>query len=233
MRNSIIKSLDQAKAKEGFDLSLLNEERHIQCAENLAKTREFGIANSHLILGAEEAVKAMILFAIGSDLYPENDYFGEFADRFFRDHKTKHATAFMTVFPVILFESLMAIITSAVKETNILSATDEVKKEFVVRTMKSFYESGFSQSDSFYKEANWWKDANRKKNVGFYVDFVNKKWQTPVSITQQEYHESNEFVKRLLSVIKYLQSLSGEEISQISKEFQTVKESSTTRKFDQ
>lgn len=46
-------------------LVLENADRHLRCATHLRKIKEFGVAQSHLILSVEEAIKAFFLYLKG------------------------------------------------------------------------------------------------------------------------------------------------------------------------
>src|SRR5689334_1265565 len=71
---------------EGYKLALENAKNHFKAAELISSQVCYGIANSHLILASEEAIKA---FAIFNKMYFPNFEFEGF-DKVFKDHKHKH-----------------------------------------------------------------------------------------------------------------------------------------------
>ena len=72
---------------EGACLTYENAKRHLIASELLITKKLYGIAISHLILGAEEYIKALILLNLSGD-----SYFIDDTDKveLFRNHKFKH-----------------------------------------------------------------------------------------------------------------------------------------------
>lgn len=49
--------------RRGYELAMENAQAHLLAAEVIAEKVNYGIANSHLILASEEAIKAYMCFA--------------------------------------------------------------------------------------------------------------------------------------------------------------------------
>ncbi len=55
-------NIDRKECGLAYLETIRNANKHIEIAESLQTSREYGVAISHLIIGSEEVVKALILY---------------------------------------------------------------------------------------------------------------------------------------------------------------------------
>jgi AbiV family abortive infection protein len=197
-RNTIIPS--STEAFTGIVLAAENAKRHLLAADHLAAAGEYGLGLSHLILASEEAVKCAIYGFITTRFpFPTN-----FVEKFLRQHGVRHKIA----------EQLGVLehgIHEFLKRVEELEAANPSKdprsnRAFVKAMMElpSQLEQRIKDdpaADLFPKVASWWRDANRQKNRGFYVDFENGRWASPADVDSKEFYDARTFVEMLITIL--------------------------------
>jgi AbiV family abortive infection protein len=189
---------------KGFRLIFENAQRLYKAAEVLEEKKEYPIANSLLILAAEEAVKAYIV--ITQHFFPGGTV--ERFDEFFEQHKTKldairGITGYYTMFKK--FDELLyrPRIEAAGKSDE---EFESVKKESF-QNIKSWLQA---QVDSKAKselsvQAGWWRQAKDMREKGFYVSlFNNVRWESPAVITKKKYIQTKEYVSGFMSLVEQM-----------------------------
>jgi AbiV family abortive infection protein len=190
-------NLTQEQAEEGFRLCADNADIHYEMAALIAKEGHYPMANSHLILSMEEAVKAIFLF-----LKYINNEVNIDVKKMFKKHQHKHEFArdSYDVFHIKGIEFIEQIINahkiSFSKE--MLSQLDEVEVENIqvtIQVLEARYKriKSLNLEESLPNIHKWFNKADLRKSRGFYVDFQNNQWKKPNEITQEDYKFS-EFV---------------------------------------
>lgn len=190
MDDSIFEKLTPEELYEGLVQCKQNAEAHRTCARAMADRELYGLANSHLILGVEEAIKAMILL----NKYLKTPLPIESIKPYFRNHPKKHAQGLKMMVDVaenrlipdltILLDNFVSVIQ---KRTTVSEALKTVLP--MIRPLDNLDE--------------WWSNANDQKNNGFYVDFVNGKWQPPTLITREQYKESEAHIIHIFGLLDF------------------------------
>ena len=210
-------------------LALENAERHLRCATHLSKIKEFGVAQSHLILSVEEAIKALFLCFKGLGMPIRQKKLNNLLTK----HKPRHeiGTLLYIIFTMAIW-FINTIKTANEKaehktEQEALQIRNQTFQKIIVDLQKS------ASSDNSMTEINrlvlplkeWWETAGQKKEVGFYVDFQYGKWSSPNLIKKHDYLQS---LKIAQDVIKYtkkgveiIESLSDEERTEIAREMKS------------
>ncbi len=182
---------------DGACLSLENGKRHFDVSDKLSDSH-FGIAIAHLILGAEEYIKAMLLLNLSGD-----DYFLTKKEKImlFKQHKFKHKN---------IGEFLKSLTDESVTnfETNLFSfltmsySPDSkfTRDGYFINKVWSFSKLEEKDVD---KVMNWLKNANDLKNQGFYLD-LKEEWKSPARFTKSDYEKSEEIVGILRRAIEPL-----------------------------
>jgi len=206
--------------KEGFDLAINNANDHFNAAELIAKDISYGIANSHLILAAEEAVKAYMIFVRAYE--PEREITNY--DKFFGDHKHKHKALAEISFSMILFQQSIDIISKPLLEYMASEEDDDTDDidGFIKARNKGFDDliTWLKTMPKIENNKQWWNDANKDKNDGFYVGNVDSKWRTPKNVTLKDYQKSHKIVKEILEAINRLKEFETNPMMQtIMKEY--------------
>jgi len=190
----------------GYTFCVQNANNHLVIAK-IAKKTCYGIANAHLILACEEAVKGVMLFlALVDDDYLDK---AKDLDKYFSDHKIKHRAIVEIEKNWAFFDKLLSLMTEP------MLAIDD--NDFSIQTMIQAKEQGVENLINFFKTSNpkeldtlansmWWSQANSFKNDGFYVSFIKKKqqWKSPSNISQKQYSKGEKiasaFIKRVESI---------------------------------
>ena len=180
-------SLSKKELLEGLQLCFKNWELHFAAAQILADKKIFNLANSHLILAWEEYIKAITIRIKRRN--PPSDIFKnekKMIQDLFKNHTTKHTIA------ITNDKFLRNIISIATKRA---WRTLETDRKTIEENKKRL------QDITMWTESRR-KDANCKKNIGFYVDLKNKKWISPTDIITKEIFEKSNDVITQYRIIK-------------------------------
>ena len=190
---------------KGFRLTFGNAKRLFNAAEVLESKKELPIANSLLVLCAEEAMKAYTI--ITQHFYPEKILEG--FDKVFEDHKHKlDSIRSMSGISQIL-EKFGELYHNPILE-NIIDPKEDPKtlKERSFENLLAWLENEAESDDTdLAKEDNWWKHAKTMKENGFYVGFNNGRWTSPSSLKKEQYHKTKKYVGTFLGRIEVLYNL--------------------------
>ena len=186
---------------DGACLILDNAKKHIQTGELLKNEEIYGIAISHLILGAEEYIKSFVLLCLSGVDDFLNDK--EKID-LFKNHKFKHKN----------IEELLKSMTN--------EAADEFENGFFERLVNNqepaskFSVDGFHLNKTFKlvsfseKDLNrilsWLDKANDLKNNGFYINLKDG-WESPQQFNLEDYKNAFQVVNLLIKAIEPLFTL--------------------------
>ncbi len=188
--------------RKGFDFIMINAKQHFRAAEILSEQGLFGIANSHLILSSEEAVKAYTVFANYYDPELEIPDF----NKYFSDHKHKHkAISDMSFFIVFMREIYNLILEPA--KSIIDKKKDKLTKDDLIAAKNDGVNNLIKWLKTIPKiehNEEWWNNANNTKNKGFYVNFYDQKWQTPSEICKDDYNKSYLIVKEVIDFLEMI-----------------------------
>lgn len=190
---------------KGFRLTFENAKRLFNAAKILETKSEFAIANSLLVLSAEEGIKAYIAFI--QHLFPEKKH--DNFDIFFKDHKHKLKTIrSITVFSQIFKEYIELYIHPIIENT--INSKEDIQ-EFKKKSFQNFldwlkHEAEAGGTD-LSKQNNWWKHATTMKENGFYVSFNNGHWKTPRATKKEQYLKTKKYVREFLEPIEVLNKL--------------------------
>lgn len=177
MDDKTFNGLSQKELFDGFLSCRKSAEDHRACARLMAEKEVYGLANSHLILGAEEAIKAIIILFkyTGSDLGLVS------VKPFFSSHKAKHDQGLKMMLDVIKVRGLPDILIFLNKAVKVIR-----KKVTPLEALQNLR----PLIRPLDKMDEWWRDANERKNDGFYVGHYQGRWQKPTMITKAGYEES-------------------------------------------
>lgn len=211
-------NLSRQECLENYQTIIDNSDRHFKVAETIADKKEFGIAISHLILGSEELVKALIIYLDGEGLQIRKV---KGVQKFFYQHTIRHffSGIFFLLSNVIkpmlqfvnrfkkLLNNTEARTSMTEFETAMLTndkiKTEKLTKEWGEKTAKQY-------ADKFELYYEFWMDAETHKQRGFYVDYEDKLF-SPSQITEKNYLQANEitnsFRQECLVLINYVLSL--------------------------
>ena len=188
---------------KGYRLAVENAKKHFEIAELIVKNGiSFGIANSHLILASEETIKAGMLFSLHYDPEMKVDDFEEY----FSNHKHKHKTIISIEFMFSFMDDIMKMASKPARDRynakgDYLNA-QEYKESLDegIESLITHLDKVLSGVSGIKTNEEWWKQANTKKNQGFYVH-LNKgslNWETPAGVSEKEYQNAKKIVENLM-----------------------------------
>lgn len=215
MKDAEFNKLKKEELIKGYRLCSENSQKHYNAAIHLAQNNFYGIANSHLILAAEEAVKGF-LFLIRCFV---NDEDWE-VEEIFKDHANKHRVAREAYISwKHLLDSLSDSMQTLFQNIGKLFGQDKdtiyrVSTQIVSDNLKRRMDN--DNKEELKKEKKWWNKANQKKNRGFYVDYQNKKWKLPEDISQSEYLESKQIVEKMIFPFTLFNQFSEEDFDKMA-----------------
>lgn len=149
--------------EECADLSL----QHFKSAELLAKESHYNIALGHIVIGAEESIKAMVYYSYIVDFLNI-----EGTEGLFKDHATRHK----------LLSDVHWIWRNLIDTFINSFNNEETRKILAIIDAQSINDER--------RIRNWWKKANKLKNKGWYVTYSNGNWMTPKDITKEDVSEA-------------------------------------------
>ena len=193
--------------KEGGLKSLGNAQNHSDASDTLSKNKQYGLATSHLILAAEEAIKAYELLAISAIGNKNEDNLKVL----FRDHNVKLGL----VQSLVVLDLLFGRITEALlwqfeytegKPTKEEYAAMKKIQEQKTEKLKEWLITQMEDDSEVAVHADWWRNANKLKKEGFYVDFDGSKWRSPKSFSKKDYKKAHKHVNYLIDKVQNLKS---------------------------
>lgn len=177
---------NKATLIEGCKLAFENAERLFKAATTLAESGEYPIANSLLILAAEEASKAAsiklsAMFKMDAKMFRD----------IFKKHEVKidmiKAQTGMSELMSQMFEIELGPLLNHVKNG------EEMTNETFTRLAKEGRENYINKiiNDGFtLEETDWWETVSIVKQEGFYLWYNGGKWKSPTSITEEQYKKT-------------------------------------------
>jgi AbiV family abortive infection protein len=192
----------------GYKLAVESAEAHLKSAKILAKKINYGMGNSHLILAAEEGIKAYMIFVRHFDPSVKVEEF----DKYFRLHKFKHKNIAEMMHWLRFFNTVVEVIASPMKEKlkgkkeNLTAKDIKTARKAAINALISWLK-GIPEIDN---DGEWWENADRFKMKGFYVDMdrKTKSWISPKEITEAQYKRSLAIVEEFLERIFMLENAS-------------------------
>jgi len=195
------KNFSGADYIEGACLTLENAKKHIKTSELLKNEEIFGIAISHLILGAEEYIKAFVLLCLSGvdDFLSEKE-----KQELFKNHKFKHKN---------IEELLKSMTNDAAKEfengffERFINNQEPISKYSVdgFHINKTLQLFSFSEKE-LNKILSWLDKTNDLKNNGFYIN-LNNNWESPNRFNVKDYKNAFNVVDILIKAIEPLFTL--------------------------
>lgn len=169
-----------------YPVLLQNAQRHHTVAQNIAATGEYGIANAHLVMAAENYIQALSVYFAGWGL-PVAQI--KKLTRFFDE---KHEG--YTISPVIIMvgnyiKALYKVFESLTQ--SFLKLEWLQLKDLLTGKLNPLQ---FIKQGSRY--ADWWQNAQILKTRGLYVQF-DVELHTPEQVTEKDYTLSLEILQEL------------------------------------
>ena len=186
---------ENTNIRQGCLLALDNAKKHLSIAIKI-KDISYGIANSHLILASEEALKACCLdrLSINADWVNSIDF-----PKVFKSHIYKHRESLQNQkLGVFMMEFLQNLTGYFENKKN-----QNLSKEEMRKTIQEFSKNFCSWVDEIKdivnqkmeSEEKWWNSANDNKNLGFYIDLKDTNdWIGPFNISEEDFKESLKIV---------------------------------------
>lgn len=165
---------------------LQNADRHTRAAILLAKTQEYGLANAHLTIAAEDYIRALSVYLAGwglpvSRIKKMISFFAEQDE----GYTVSPGVVIMGNFTYALFQ-----VFESVTKGLLNFSLGDLSRAFD----KNINPIHLVAQSNRYSE--WWANAKNYKDKGFYVEY-NIELFTPADISIQDYARSLEIVAEL------------------------------------
>lgn len=204
---------------KGSKLAYENAKRLFTSAEHLASVGEFPVANSLLVLSAEEAIKSLSI--LNHYLLPGEEQLD--LKLMFEDHKYKINTVRSLIVFGRMSRMMMDLYYLPVYNALRDDAGDisEIKSKSFDTLMNWLRNEAKGKNTDLSIENKWWISAKAEKESGLYVGFndKNSKWQSPSIITQKRYLKSKRYVEPFLLEVESIVNVDFE-----SKEFTSLRD---------
>lgn len=205
-----LKKLTRKDLIKGSDLALQNAVKLIESADLLTSRYMFGHANSLVILGVEEGIKSFVLY-LYAIFSPKQE---KLLCEVFTKHKAKHEVwAFIEMLNTMI--SMFIAVGQLYKD---LEEQKVVKTEdcgsLSINEATSILKQWADETANPLQEIKeWYLKANNKKNVGFYVDYIDQKWVNPLDLCEEDYLLSKKHAKKLISNLEELKKINQSEFT--------------------
>jgi len=194
---------------KGYKLTIENAFNHLEVAYSI-ESISLGIASSHLILAAEEAVKAFLLFQLGfdKDFHKEAQDF----DKYFSNHKFKHKI----IRDIELLGNLMATSQEirlkpfeGIEPGTVSAEYLQEKNNEGVQNLIKWLNNLNNGTEELDINEDWWKQADSNKNRGLYVNLLKKSgnWDGPFLVKESFYQKSKKIVTLFISKVVALEEV--------------------------
>ncbi|MEQ9168257.1 MAG: AbiV family abortive infection protein [Fulvivirga sp.] len=197
--------MDKDSYIKGFRLTFENAQRLFNASITLEEKNELAIANSLLVLCAEEGMKAYTI--ITQHFYPEKIL--EDFDKSFEDHKHKLEAIRSITGISQMFKKFGELYYYPIIE-NIIESKENAKKlkDKSFQNLLGWLKNEVKSNDTELAKQNiWWKHAKTMKENGFYVGYNKGHWTNPSSIKKENYLKTKKYVSEFLSQIEVLYNL--------------------------
>jgi len=193
MRNKPFYLIDKNEILNGIRLSGKNAKSLYDAALNVKETsRNFGLANSLLILAGEESIKSFVLMAVLVNIQLPFSI-----DLIFSMHTVKHARG--------------KELNRAIQMTFLFLQMFPLVKN---PTNDSFKRAVNGIMDISSKE-EWWESANLSKNRGLYVDYLDNHFITPLEFDEKVYKTSEQVVSNYVKLMAVISELKQEYFQEV------------------
>lgn len=200
--------------RDEYEKILENGIDHINSAKILAANELYGFAVSHIILGIEELIKYQIVQANSGEELVFNETESDPKNRksVFRNHNTKHNL--LKEFQEAISEEFSELFMNYIFYKTFDGEYDERYKKVEENRFKevgNFFYVAYSEinipevkKEKFF---GWLREANNKKNQGFYVDYINERVELPKSISKEDFEEALEYSNYILEQTKVFKEM--------------------------
>lgn len=220
-------NISRQECLRAYEPMLQNAEMHFRIAKIIADEKEYGPAISHLVLGSEETVKALIIFLDGIGMHIREI---KGIKRLFTQHTKRHELSgiFLMMSYVItpcweLLERLRVLIHDLDARKSMsdferaLLTVDKKSTESMSASIVDFFTSKIENKiESHY---NFWQDAEKSKQKGFYADYENS-LLLPANVLENDYLKAfeicsnySDFIFKVISNLKVLKNSEAKEFA--------------------
>lgn len=207
---NLLKQLTDTECYDAYKKAFQTADVHKSMAESGSKDGHYGTAVSHLILGTEELTKGLLLYVQSFGISIRNVP-GIY--NFFFDHILKHQFAIYVnmMYPTLkLFMGVVRKMHTEIHHPEIKVEYTPIEKAFLSQDGKRLQAAFRNLPEMF----DWWDEANKMKNRGFYVDYTIS-LETPMQVEQHEYEQAvvitNNYRKQLEEIIAIFENMSPED----------------------
>lgn len=203
-------NLSKNESLEVSNVLIENSKVLLNSAKLLFEQQSYGVATSLTILGGEELVKGAMLYfhSLGIQVLKVTEFKGVF-----RNHIPKHEAAKISE----LLKILEGIVRMSEKKFSFQA------DEGWANVVYNFLSIGVLLLEPIAKihgNVEWWNNADKLKNRGFYVDYKNE-LLSPSELNHEDYHRAsmmmNDLSNRLRVIRVFVQKLNENDLKKMVK----------------
>lgn len=201
--------------------TILNANKQLEIAEILAQSREYGAAISHLVIGSEELIKALVLHldSVGFNLRNIRGMKGVF-----ENHQLRYFISFF-IFVVSTTIEELKLLFEKYRNGNITALDlEEMNKKLYEENedfTKYFTQKILTKIEFYLEELKWFRDFDIFRQKGFYVDYDGK-LETPLQATEEKYVALKYRIVRVDNFVKELIKDLNNDTKENSKALQSI-----------
>lgn len=173
--------INKQEILNGFHFCLVNATSQFNSAKKIAgENLNAGLANSIMILAAEECIKGLILLSIYLDVQVPF-----LIKPLFKSHDAKHIRG--------------KELNDFVRKLSLALGAFSSKRGEQVKSIIGLVFEAIAGDDN--TEIAWWEAANAAKNDGLYVAYFDGQFESPVDQSEKSFKTSTEIVNRFISLL--------------------------------
>jgi len=187
-----------AQAQAGSRLALENADRHLRCGEALALSREFGMATSHMVLAAEEALKAGVLAMLGEGIELPLRMLAAILTQH-KPRQTVGALLALGQFFLATWSDMISSLDQKHPDSSTLEYIEDRRIAVANLVQELNRAADASPGESRIIDVlDWWAQSNHLKQRGFYVDIKDGEWSGPYSLSEFEFNTARDIAREVV-----------------------------------
>lgn len=177
---------------DGSKKALENAEALHASAAAVAEIKNYGHATAMIILATEESIKSLLylFYAVSGDK-PDS------LEKVLKSHRAKQALGLLIKQALVTVDDHVESIDWSEPVTSIEELTERLELSRPMTQLLAAFEGDqpvFSGDDS-----DWWDSVNLKKMEGLYVEWGGERWDSPLSMAEDEFFRQQQMYEKLLS----------------------------------
>jgi len=228
-------NINRIECKKTSDSAIKNADRLFDSAEKLHLSGDNGLAISHLIIGSEELIKALILHfdSIGFNFRQVKGL-----QNIFENHQLRYFISFLLFTMSVFIDEINFFIKKVNRNKSGFQLLDDLNQK-MKNDEKAFQQKLttllIAKLEFLLTEISWFNNFDLFRQKGFYVDYIDE-IETPLKASESDYLSIKIRVDKirnsLLEIISGLNKDSEPSTKSLDKIFETFKKEDIYKKIE-